>query len=154
VAAAKMKAGEEHVVPLSRQAPAVLKESRQINGRSVRLFVNSHAHQKPMSENTILYALYRMGYHSRATGHGFRATAATILNFGTSLLFTRAAPRVMLIAASVELGHRSLDRDRPQPIVAPRSTKRSLASTVEVKHAWLRLKLFDWCPTRVKQTKQ
>jgi integrase len=33
-----------------------------------------------MSENTMLYALYRMGYHSRATGHGFRATASTILN--------------------------------------------------------------------------
>ena len=33
-----------------------------------------------MSENTILGALYRMGYHSRATGHGFRATASTILN--------------------------------------------------------------------------
>src|SRR6185437_5909554 len=35
---------------------------------------------KPISENTILYALYRMGYHSRATGHGFRSTASTILN--------------------------------------------------------------------------
>ena len=33
-----------------------------------------------MSENTVLYALYRMGYHSRATGHGFRSTASTILN--------------------------------------------------------------------------
>jgi integrase len=33
-----------------------------------------------MSENTMLYALYRMGYHSRATGHGFRSTASTILN--------------------------------------------------------------------------
>ena len=33
-----------------------------------------------MSENTILYALYRMGYRGRATGHGFRATASTILN--------------------------------------------------------------------------
>jgi integrase len=33
-----------------------------------------------MSENTLLYALYRMGYHSRATAHGFRATASTILN--------------------------------------------------------------------------
>ena len=33
-----------------------------------------------MSENTMLYALYRMGYHSRTTGHGFRATASTILN--------------------------------------------------------------------------
>ena len=33
-----------------------------------------------MSENTILYALYRLGYHSRATAHGFRQTASTILN--------------------------------------------------------------------------
>jgi len=33
-----------------------------------------------MSENTFLYALYRMGYHSRMTGHGFRGLASTILN--------------------------------------------------------------------------
>lgn len=33
-----------------------------------------------MSENTLLFAIYRLGYHSRATGHGFRATASTILN--------------------------------------------------------------------------
>ena len=33
-----------------------------------------------MSENTLLYALYRMGYHSSATVHGFRSTASTILN--------------------------------------------------------------------------
>lgn len=33
-----------------------------------------------MSENTILFALYRMGYRGRATGHGFRATASTILH--------------------------------------------------------------------------
>lgn len=33
-----------------------------------------------MSENTLLYALYRMGYHGRATGHGFRASASTMLN--------------------------------------------------------------------------
>ena len=33
-----------------------------------------------MSENTILYALYRLGYHSRATGHGFRSSASTLLN--------------------------------------------------------------------------
>jgi integrase len=33
-----------------------------------------------MSENTMLFALYRMGYHSRTTAHGFRSTASTILN--------------------------------------------------------------------------
>jgi integrase len=33
-----------------------------------------------ISENTLLFALYRLGYHSRATVHGFRSTASTILN--------------------------------------------------------------------------
>jgi integrase len=33
-----------------------------------------------MSENTLLYALYRLGYRSRMTAHGFRAVASTILN--------------------------------------------------------------------------
>ena len=33
-----------------------------------------------MSKNTVLFALYRMGYHSRMTGHGFRALASTALN--------------------------------------------------------------------------
>jgi integrase len=33
-----------------------------------------------MSNNTMLYALYRMGYHGRATVHGFRAMASTALN--------------------------------------------------------------------------
>jgi integrase len=44
------------------------------------VFPNQANPRKMMSNNTILYALYRMGYHSRATGHGFRATASTILN--------------------------------------------------------------------------
>jgi integrase len=35
---------------------------------------------KPISKNTLLYAIYRMGYHSRMTGHGFRAIASTSLN--------------------------------------------------------------------------
>ena len=33
-----------------------------------------------MSENAMLYALYRMGYHNRATIHGIRSTASTIMN--------------------------------------------------------------------------
>ena len=40
-----------------------------------------------MSSNTMLYALYRMGYHGRATTHGFRGVASTILN--ESNLFNR-----------------------------------------------------------------
>ena len=44
------------------------------------VFEQKNNPQKPMSENTMLYAMYRMGYHGRATVHGFRATASTILN--------------------------------------------------------------------------
>ena len=57
-----------------------LSAKKLIQTASNRFFMNTVNHQKPMSENTMLYALYRMGYHSRSTGHGFRATASTILN--------------------------------------------------------------------------
>ncbi|MGH8623847.1 MAG: tyrosine-type recombinase/integrase, partial [Gammaproteobacteria bacterium] len=80
IPAERMKMKEPHLVPLSRQAVDVIEELRLLNGRSRFLFTNQHNHEKHMSENTMLYALYRMGYHSRATGHGFRTTASTILN--------------------------------------------------------------------------
>ena len=55
-----------------------------------------------MSENTMLYALYRMGYHSRATGHGFRSTASTILNehgFPPDVAVRQRAPSVPIDSA-------------------------------------------------------
>jgi integrase len=75
-----MKMGEEHVVPLSMQALEALKALTPLTGQSRFLFPNQSNHEKCMSENTMLYAMYRMGYHKRATAHGFRATASTILN--------------------------------------------------------------------------
>ena len=75
-----MKMKELHIVPLSRQAVGILKELKPITGQWNYVFPNQHKPSGYMSENTILYALYRMGYHSRATGHGFRSTASTILN--------------------------------------------------------------------------
>ncbi|HEX2552501.1 MAG TPA: integrase arm-type DNA-binding domain-containing protein [Microvirga sp.] len=80
VPAERMKMGEEHIVPLSRQAIELLQSLRLLTGRSVLVFPNERDPQKPMSENTVLYALYRLGYHSRATGHGFRSSASTMLN--------------------------------------------------------------------------
>lgn len=80
IPAARMKMKEEHLVPLSRQAIKLLRELRAQTGKRQYVFPNQQNSVKFMSENTILYALYRMGYHSRATGHGFRATASTILN--------------------------------------------------------------------------
>jgi integrase len=80
IPAERMKMGDEHVVPLSRQAIGVLRELEKQSGNRLYVFPNEHNPSTYMSENTMLYALYRMGYHSRATGHGFRSTASTILN--------------------------------------------------------------------------
>jgi integrase len=76
----RMKMKELHIVPLSRQAIAVLRELQALSGDRRFIFPNLHNPFAYMSENTMLYALYRMGYHSRTTGHGFRSTASTILN--------------------------------------------------------------------------
>jgi integrase len=80
IPAERMKMKEQHIVPLSKQAIAVLKELEPITSQWQYVFPNQHKPSGCMSENTMLYALYRMGYHSKATGHGFRATASTILN--------------------------------------------------------------------------
>jgi integrase len=53
---------------------------KKITGKRLHLFPNEKKPDTFISENTMLYALYRMGYHSRATCHGFRSTASTILN--------------------------------------------------------------------------
>jgi integrase len=76
----RMKMKELHIVPLSDQAVAVLLELKNHTGNRQYVFPNQHKLDFFMSENTMLYALYRMGYHSRTTSHGFRSTASTILN--------------------------------------------------------------------------
>ncbi len=75
----RMKMKQLHIVPLSKQAINILHEIKQLHTQEF-IFPNNANPLKHMSENTILFALYRMGYHSKATGHGFRATASTILN--------------------------------------------------------------------------
>ncbi len=80
IPAERMKMKEQHIVPLAPQALAVLREVQAISGDNKYIFPNQHNYFTCMSENTMLFALYRMGYHSRATGHGFRSTASTILN--------------------------------------------------------------------------
>ncbi len=80
IPADKMKMARPHIVPLSRQALGIIEELRSLTGVGQWLFPHAWHSRKPMSENTVLYALYRMGYHSRMTGHGFRGLASTILN--------------------------------------------------------------------------
>ena len=80
IPAGRMKMREQHIVPLSQQAVAVLRELRNHTGNRQHVFPNQAKPSGCMSENTMIFALYRMGYHSKATGHGFRSTASTILN--------------------------------------------------------------------------
>lgn len=80
IPATRMKMKQTHIVPLSHQAIATLRALQKLSGSRQYVFPNSHNPSAFMSENTMLYALYRMGYHSRTTGHGFRSTASTILN--------------------------------------------------------------------------
>jgi integrase len=80
IPADRMKMRDEHIVPLSSQAMTLIEQLREINGHRELVFAS---HVKPrisISGNTLLFALYRMGYHSRSTVHGFRQTASTILN--------------------------------------------------------------------------
>ena len=80
IPAERMKMRDQLIVPLARQTVEVLRELKQHTGGFEYLFPNRLKAKKFMSENTMLYALYRMGYHSRTTVHGFRSTASTILN--------------------------------------------------------------------------
>lgn len=80
IPAERMKMRAPHIVPLSRQAIEILEELRTISGRHKLVLPGRSERDKPISENTLLYALYRLGYHSRATTHGFRALASTVLN--------------------------------------------------------------------------
>ena len=81
IPAERMKMGDEHIVPLSDQALAVLKDLKPLTGRGQFLFPSLRTSQEPMSENTVNAALRRMGYDKDTmTGHGFRALASTRLN--------------------------------------------------------------------------
>ncbi len=75
----RMKTGHPHLVPLSRQAVEVIRQLQALNGTYSFVLPGRNPRQ-PMSKNTVLFALYRMGYRGRMTGHGFRAVASTRLN--------------------------------------------------------------------------
>src|SRR6266404_5432913 len=81
IPAEKMKMGEQHVVPLSKQALVLLRESQSVTGRGSFVFPSLRSGSRPMSENTVNAALRRLGYTSdEMTGHGFRSLASTNLN--------------------------------------------------------------------------
>jgi integrase len=81
IPAGKMKMGLPHLVPLSAQAIAIVKELYALTGRGKFLFPSHRSSERPMSNNAVNAALRRMGFEKETmTGHGFRAMARTILD--------------------------------------------------------------------------
>ena len=76
----RMKMKTSHIVPLSSQAVTVLRTLQLVSGHGALMFPGERDHEKPMSNNTILKALERMGYKGRMTGHGFRGIASTVMH--------------------------------------------------------------------------
>lgn len=76
----RMKARRPHVVPLPRQALAILRQLQEITGHYPLVFAGQQNPERPMSENTVNKALRLMGYEGRQTGHGFRHLLSTELN--------------------------------------------------------------------------
>jgi integrase len=81
IPAERMKMKEQHIVPLSKQAVAILQWLRPITGPEGFVFPGLTDPNRPMSENAITVALRRMGYSGdEMTWHGFRSLASTSLN--------------------------------------------------------------------------
>jgi len=81
IPAHKMKMRDAHFVPLSKQSVAILRAVHPLTGGGRYVFPSERTTSRPMSENTILAALRRMGYGTdEMTGHGFRSMASTLLH--------------------------------------------------------------------------
>lgn len=81
IPAEKMKMKQAHIVPLCKQAVAILKELHPLTGFGRYVFPCHRSPLRPMTNNAINAALRRMGYTSdEMTGHGFRAMARTVLD--------------------------------------------------------------------------
>lgn len=81
IPAEKMKLKQPHIVPLSRQAQAILQEQYKLTGQYQYVFPSPRSPRRPMSDNAVLSAFRRMGIDkNEMSGHGFRAMARTILD--------------------------------------------------------------------------
>lgn len=76
----RMKMKRPHVVPLSRQVLALLRQLQALTGDKPHIFHSPASKAKHISNGTVLMGLRRMGYQNKMTGHGFRTLASTILN--------------------------------------------------------------------------
>jgi len=95
IGAERMKMGKEHIVPLSKQAIAILEQLKIVTQQpedlpeGALLFSSVKSTLKPISDVTLLKAIHILGFKEKCVPHGFRATASTILNengFGADVI--------------------------------------------------------------------
>lgn len=79
IPAERMKMGKIHHVPLSTQTIAILNQLKELYGDEGYILPSVVTHGKPISNNTILMGLGRLGYKHKMTGHGFRALAMSTI---------------------------------------------------------------------------
>ena len=103
IPAERMKVKRPHVVPLSLQVQAILADLRTVAPENPHILPSAVNPMLGLSDNTLLYALYRLGYRGRMTGHGFRSVASSVLN--ESGLWSHDA-------IERQLAHRETDRVR------------------------------------------
>ena len=93
----KFDSAYDHIVPLSRQAIKILKKAYDITGDGKYVFPSMRSNERPMSNNTMLGALRRLGYGAgEMTAHGFRAMASTRLYEDGALKFSEAVIETQL----------------------------------------------------------
>jgi len=81
IPAEKMKIKRPHIVPLSRQVIEILNEIKPLTGNGKFIFPSLYKKERPLSENTLLVALRRLGYSKEEMCvHGFRSVASTLLH--------------------------------------------------------------------------
>jgi integrase len=81
IGAERTKMRAQHIVPLSREAVAILREMEPVTGAGGFVFPSPRTPKRPLSDNGMLAALRRMGFEQGVlTVHGFRSTASTLLN--------------------------------------------------------------------------
>lgn len=79
IPAERMKMRKQHLVPLSTQVVAIFRELQTYSDSRELVFPNQAHPDRPMSNNTVLFALGRLGFKGRMTGHGFRALAMSTI---------------------------------------------------------------------------
>lgn len=79
IPASRMKMRKDHIIPLSTQATKLFSELQDYADGSLFVFPHQKQPDRHMSNNTVLEAIRRLGYHGRMTGHGFRALAMSTI---------------------------------------------------------------------------